>query len=285
MADYTMKKSEIIIFFHIGKTGGTTLASILRKNTPPESYFHANVVEHTPSLLGLQRMEPIIEAIKNLSERQKQAITIASGHVPFGLHQHMPRAAAYITLLREPVDRFISSIYYSFTVNKAHRYETLKHLIHSRQVPSDYQTRVVSGLTELDPDYDPKDTRYYVPVPEKALESAKRNIQEYFCIAGTIERFDEFLILLKRKLQLKLTDLLYIRENITRGRPRVSEIPEDVRHIIQENNRLDSELYSFVEQRFQNQVQQEGPSFQIELNVFQVLNQLYRNCLPHRKAL
>jgi uncharacterized membrane protein YheB (UPF0754 family) len=90
---------------------------------------------------------------------------------------------------------------------------------------------------------------------------------------------------LKRKLQLKLTDLLYIRENITRGRPRVSEIPEDVRHIIQENNRLDSELYSFVEQRFQNQVQQEGPSFQIELNVFQVLNQLYRNCLPHRKAL
>jgi hypothetical protein len=120
------------------------------------------------------------------------------------------------------------------------------------------QTRQIAGVLEGSPD-------------ASSLARAKHNLETAFCAVGLVDRFDESVVLFRRRLGWKLP--LYVRKNIGRSQPE-SEAADQALDIIRSRNALDAELYEFGRGLFLEQMRREGRSFQLEVSVFKALNAL-----------
>src|SRR5947208_10260939 len=93
---------EALIFLHIPKTAGTTLNRILERQYSPLAIF----------TMDPYRIRATAERLKRLPERRRRRLRVVRGHLFYGIHESLPQGATYITLLREPVARFLSSYYF-----------------------------------------------------------------------------------------------------------------------------------------------------------------------------
>jgi hypothetical protein len=189
------------------------------------------------------------------------------GHFEFGFHNDVPGEWEYTTLLRDPVERLIS--HYYFVRNYPEHY--LYPLVHGQQMTlKDY---VLSGVSpELDNGQVKAVSGLYTPTgqcTEEHLESAKQNIQKYFPVAGTTEKFDESILLMKRRYGWAAPH--YTRQNETASRPKRDEVSQETIDVIREVNRLDVALFDYVSKRLDRQIADE-PGFQHELRRFRKVN-------------
>jgi hypothetical protein len=204
-------------------------------------------------------------------------LKMLKGHMLFRkrLDEYMPQPCVYITLLRNPIERIISYYYYILDNPCHHLHEVLK----SRKLG--LKDFIESGMsTELDnfqldllatvdlalldkygPKNYPRDT---------LLESAKSNLLQHFAVVGVLERFDEFLILLKRFFGWQTP--LYSRQNVTRGRPPRETISEDTIDAINECCKYDMKLYDFVCKRMDDLIARQDETFAEEVKSFKALN-------------
>lgn len=128
----------------------------------------------------------------------------------------------FITQLREPIARAMSQ--YRFWVNR--RIDVsgpeafLKH-----PVSKNFQVKKIAGCEDLD--------------------LAMENITKYFMLAGIVEDFDSFLVLLAQQLELPLEKFVYRKKNVNNDRGHVS-VPQDFADRLHERNQLDLKLYNWV---------------------------------------
>jgi tetratricopeptide (TPR) repeat protein len=225
-SDSNEQSKKLLVFTHIPKTGGGTLSSILSKNYAEDTILPLKYKSFT-------------DVLTELSESQKKQIACCVGHIPFGLHEYFSKPAIYITLLRHPIDRVIS-LYYFILRQKVHRFHdeliakqmTLKDFVVSGFEPVlNTQTRILAGLSGS-------------PISRDELNMAKKNLEEHFFAVGTTEKFDDFLLMLQKRLGWKY--ISYQKKHVTYNRPRTEDIPGDVLKLIKERNELDLELYEFV---------------------------------------
>lgn len=266
MPDVTQDKT--LIFFHIWKTGGQTLRSILRRNFPKDTCYSMNVGGNPQC----------VDEFRRLPEKKRGKIRYLDGHIPFGLHEYLPHSSTYITLLRDPVSRVISE-YYSVIRSPNHpAYDeiTSKNIslqdYARREVPPgvpNVQTRCISGVLWGD--------LLDRPTPQSGniLEIAKTNLREHFLLVGLSERFDESLLLLRRALGWRIKDILYSKRNVGRNRPSKDEITNDTLKLIESYNQMDIELYAWAKQMFEERIYQLGSSFTRELQIFRLCNKVY----------
>jgi hypothetical protein len=286
--DMRLNRPDILIFFHIGKTGGTTLGRILARNFPEDWQFNANRGA-TRSALGLRRLGDIEVAYRALSDDRRRRIHCVSGHVPIGIHElfdrrdHFDPRYQYITLLRHPVDRVISSFYYvrqqeGIPISKVIKDFEIDEYIESRLGldPYDYQVRVLSGCSILDAEWTDLEPLTAVAVNAAHLERAKRNIERHFLFVGTTERFEEALMLIRRIYGWKFEDVLFLKENVTRRRPQRSDLPVGTIENIRRHNTYDLALYEWADTRFRRLVRSLGVRFQAETHVFKCLNRRFQ---------
>jgi hypothetical protein len=252
-------KSETIIFLHIPKTGGRSLQNILLRQ-----YSDDEIVVDAHSKL---------DEIAAWPEERKRGIRYLQGHFIYGAHRILPQECCYITMLREPVDRVISHYYFikrspSHPLNRVVQEQeiSLEDYVTSGicQEASNDQARLIAGVSR-DSSVDVNDM----------LKMAKENIDKSFLMAGLVERFDETLMLLKRKLGLR--NVFYGVRNQTIGRPLYQEIPEQTRSLIGEVNHADIELYAYAGDKMAEMIEQQGPGFNSQVNRFRYLNQPYSN--------
>jgi hypothetical protein len=161
-------------------------------------------------------------------------------HAPYGVHAILPQPCECIALLREPWTRMVSD-YYHAGRNRGHSlYDRFQHgaslrdFVHYRayeQGLTNPMVRFVSGLFAFPP---------FEPLPEDALEVAKRNIRDHFSVAGISEQFDESLRLMKRRYGWK--NVLYRKRNVGRNRPPQVVVGADVKQEFMEANAWDYEL-------------------------------------------
>jgi hypothetical protein len=257
------KQVRSVIFLHIPKTAGSTLNGIIDHQFKRTATFTRH-----PHF-----SQEFNDEFKKLSEAQRERIRLVKGHMFFGLHEFLPQPAAYITMLRDPVDRIIS--YYYHTVRHPNYEKVYNNVVSRHMSLKDFascgltdsfengQTRLLSGVQEGD-------------TAKEILERAKKNLQEHFAVVGLTERFDETLILLKRILGWR--NIFYTKLNVGMNRSKKKEdIPKETLSIIEKYNELDIELYRYAQERFEEQIRQQDSSFEKELREFRSLNKLYGN--------
>lgn len=261
-----LAQEESLIFIHIPKAAGTTLDGIIRRHFPKNDIF---------SIDGTQRT---LAEFKQFPEEKMQSIMCLTGHMPFGLHEYLPRRCIYITLIRNPVDRIISEYYYikrnpgHFLYDKVTSNNMPLHDFcsnYAANILSNLQTGLISGRIELEVGISNRE------FSNDILEIAKKNICEYFTIAGVTERFDEMLILCKRFFGWR--NIYYIKRNVTKDRPSTTDIPEETLRLIEAANELDIELYNFTKQKFSELINKQGYYFTVQLITFQFCNKVYQN--------
>jgi len=273
-------RPPLIIHFHIPKNGGVTISRLFKMKLgfwPPSHLLHHSTVLGFYSIHLSER----IPKIQSLSERAKRRIRFVEGHAGFGLHEFLPQPSTYITMLRDPIDRAVSSYFYQRQEGHIPQDVSFEQWI-ARDDPTriwfsdNPQVRYLAG-----------EKGRIVDVPhgtctEAMLELAKQRLHDHFALVGILEQFDASMILLRRLMGWR--SCYYGRSNVTRQRKRVSEVPDATLGLIREHNELDLELYRFAKTRFQERIDAEGPSFQAELRQFQVrmedvggrLSRLYR---------
>jgi hypothetical protein len=258
-----MQNDRGLIFIHIPKTAGSTLRPIMDRN-----YQRENICK-------LDFLPRDLDRFLRLPEEARSRIRVLQGHFPFGLHKHLSVPADYLTLLRDPVDRIISMYYWihgnqEHVLNKLVRSMSLEDFADSGfEITANHQTSLLSGLT-ASADHD-------------ALAVARKHLQHEITAFGLNERFDESLLLFKKRLGWK--HVFYSRRNVTRGRPPSSDVPDSVLDIIKKHNLLDLELYDFARRTFDCAISALGPSFRDEVRRFQRINELWSRFDKGRHAL
>ena len=252
-----LSRNRCIVFLHIPKTGGVTLRRALKWKYPSRMLYE-------------ETLSKPLEALDQVPLSERERARVVSGHLHYGVHEYIPRECEYITVLREPVARVVSSYHYILGHSKHWLHadlmrasDPLEELLRIDPSVDNHQTRMVSGRGggEIA-------SRTAKPLGSDALEQAKRNL-ERFLVVGLTERFDETFILLRRALGWRLP--YYVTANVASG---PKPMTESARELIRERNQLDLELYRFADELLSAAVAEQGPSFPREVAAFKAWNRV-----------
>jgi hypothetical protein len=247
----------VLIFLHLPKTAGTTLAHILARQ-----YGDAALLRLYESTSG--------EELASIPRSQLDGVRVVLGHFSFGAHRFIPYPTPYITVLREPIARVIS--HYSFVRRSPthYLYDTARRLSLGEFVvacgldePNNDQTRLLAGYN-----CGPAS----VASAEEMLARARQHLRDYVAVAGLTEDFDRSILLMKHAFGWKTP--YYARENVSGWRLPWRGVSDETLGVIAAHNQLDLELYHFAQGIFQGQVIQHGAELESELRRFKRLNAL-----------
>lgn len=226
---------EALIFLHIPKAAGTTLNRILEWQYSPLEIF----------TMDPYRIRATPERFKRLPEGRRRRLRLVRGHMFYGIHEFLPQGATYITMLRDPVARMLSSYYFVLRrpLNPLHRKVTRERLgIEDclRLFPQRHnlQCRLIAGV---------KDTGI---AGERLLDMAKEHLIKSFSVVGISERFEESLMLMAKTFDWEIP--FYRNCKVSKTRPQIG--PGTV-EMIRDHNRLDVELYEFANGLFEQSLQ------------------------------
>ncbi len=222
---------KALIFLHIPKTAGTTLNRIIERQYSPSAIF----------TMDPHRIRATAERFTRLPEARRRRLQVVRGHLFYGIHEFLPQGATYITMLREPVARLLSSYYFALRrpLNPLHRKLKRERL-------------GVEDCIRLFPDRNNTQCRFIAGVKntaigdERLLDMAKENLTKSFSVVGISERFDESLILISQTFGWTIST--YQNHKVAKTRPIADRQLVD---LVSEYNRLDVELYEFGKNLFE----------------------------------
>ena len=257
----------MLAFAHIEKCAGTTFKSILKRNfgvafcdvrplvSPAQKGFDKNTAEiynsivadgANPNLFGpadlklYQRLIPWLKCFAGHSVRPCLGLANDSPHIQF------------VTILREPLSRYVSHYSYGERASARHPWPFSFEDYLKKPRFQNFQTKKIAGISDLD--------------------SAIRILENSFTLVGTMDGFDEFLVLLKTKLAYPEFDIRYRKLNIQNksgGRPLLTQYAEEINR----NNKLDLELYRYAAETLMPRYQKEfGGSLERAVTDFQRQN-------------
>lgn len=260
--DNNLKEQPVVIFVHIPKTAGTTLKHIIQFQFQPHNVFEFYRFKTKSQL----------EKYRNFSEAQKKTIKLISGHPGFGLHEFLQRPCTYITFLRDPIERTVS-LYYYFQRRGWYQELTLKDFVQTYPGVHNGITNYLSGEMLKVQLADPlnRDRVNSQCSNQLKFELAKNHLKKHFKTIGLTERFDESLILLKKQLGWKIP--FYKKSNVSTNRASIRDVPKDTLRLIESFNEFDIQLYEFAKEFFEELINQQGSSFEREVEEFKQANQ------------
>lgn len=127
--------------------------------------------------------------------------------------------------MRDPVKRYLSQ--YQHWIEKKNLDVDFRKFMEIEDL-ANFQTRKYAGRDNLD--------------------EAKRVLEQNFLLVGYVEAYDEFLVLLKKKLSKMNFCINYERQNLAMNLVQVGTILEEYAEEITERNKNDIALYEFVKQ-------------------------------------
>ena len=273
---------HLLLFLHLAKTGGMTLADILARNFATEESLQIDMAETNASALGIWSHRTIEQTLGRLQPSQAARLRVVWGHYRHGVQARLPKPCAVVTLLRDPVDRIVSAYYYSN--ESVGSFEILEQY-HARRYYDigfdNAMTRIISGRAALDPVAARQDatTEHFPMVTEADFEAAAGNLDGYL-VVGTTEQFDETLLVLGRDLRWSLSDLLYTPVNVTASRPAQSNMSDALREKILDWNRYDARLVGRARAHLARRIAAYCGDFARDPSLFRELNSQLRRGAP-----
>jgi hypothetical protein len=261
---------EAIVFVHIPKTAGTSLRNAFVTHfgadrcieTRMEKFdkIHEGAVSRAlwsaghafrNGLRHLAGRDPLLP--RTLAPSALDRVVLLSGHFALGREPKLSRAPVYVTLLRNPVERFISHYYYLHDLREQEaaarrdRQPARKHGLEA-------YVRLLAagrlrGVTNVH-------CRYIAGV--ESFEPARRAIAERVFLAAPSERLDDLLDLLGQVLGFE--HVKAGAANIGRARQAASAPSAQTLAEIQRLVAEDRKLFDYVSQSFDRTYQAFAPS-------------------------
>lgn len=241
------RDGRCLVFLHIPKTAGQTLHFVALRNFGADERIHLNSLD-----------QPIDAEMEKIPASMRARARLVWGHLPYGVHRHIPRPCDYVTILREPVSRVISV--YKHILNKDN-HELHRQLVGGGMSLEDYvESGIDSGQTENSHTRQ-LSGRQFGAIENDALADAKSNLQR-FLVVGITERLEESMVLLRRPLGTRF--LTYVTRNVS---PPLG-VSERAIDLIRERNELDAELYAHAQRLLTGQLGAQGWAFRAEARLY-----------------
>ena len=233
-----------IVFLHIPKTGGTNLcfvAESLSKTQMDFKYIRfpiARIPNCSPNLIVKNWSGGLQSAIDKLKTtlNDDSHINFISGHFPFGLHEHLSVPVKYITLIRNPVKRAISSTNFDYQRGYICSDMTLAEQYLLEAEIDNPQTRILAGHTNMSG-----------PCTEETFELAKDNIKNHFLLVGITEDTNSFIQILA---SIQNWGPLAICTSQITGKKIIVESTPAIAEFLTKKHCFDVLLYEWVQERW-----------------------------------
>lgn len=231
---FSARQPRRILFDHLPKCGGSTLNTYLGKHYPQRRIF---------SIIGSNPWASVGE-FKGGSEHKRYKYDLIQGHHAKQLIDFVHPDCLKVTVLREPIDRIISHYSYARTRPKHYLYQkihqsnmSLDNYVTSGISPElrNFYTTHFSGLTIDDAESN----------PEKAINSALEMVLNTYDIVGSLDNFPAFTERLRDQAGLRYK-YQNTRENVTKGRVSIDDVPMSTISTIEQVNHLDMILYKKI---------------------------------------
>lgn len=249
--------AHTLIYIHLPKTGGTTFNHILERQYPAPLTYAIDGLDPRPS----------VERFRRLPADERSRYRCLKGMMSFGLHDSIPGPATYVTILRNPVERFVSLYHFARRATRDYLYPyvaggrmTLRQFVLSDIVSKlhNAQTKMLAGVDNLE-----------APASAATLKQALRNIEERFLVAGLLERFDESVLLCQATLGWSAVRYYPMNVGVNRDRA----LDPEVARLIRERNHWDDELVEAARTRLEDQLR--GVNLGNELARLRARNGIY----------
>ena len=263
---------DLFIHLHIPKTGGTTLRDIIQRQYQSEK------------ILMIPKLDESEDILKEVSTSQINQLKLIQGHLKYGIHNHFHRRAKYFAIIRDPINRVLSTYYYVLSqknnpqnLSTSNNQMTIYDYVQSGVNPFliNGQTQLISGKTgNID---NP------IIKSEELFSLAKENIENDFLFLGITEMFDETILILKNMLGWHMP--YYSIANRTKNKPNYDAVDPTVISFIKEHNQLDIKLYNITKTSLLNKIVEENHIFQNRINKFKKINKLLNPLFSYSRAI
>ena len=263
---------DLFIHLHIPKTGGTTLRDIIQRQYRSEK------------ILMIPKLEESKNILKEVSTSQINQLKLIQGHLKYGIHNHFYRRAKYFAIIRDPINRVLSTYYYVLSqknnpqnLSTSNNQMTIYDFVQSGVNPFliNGQTQLISGKTG--------DIDNPIIESEELFSLAKENIENDFLFLGITEMFDETILILKNMLGWHMP--YYSIANRTKKKPNYDAVNPTIISFIKEHNQLDIKLYNITKTSLLNRIAEENDIFQNRINKFKKINRLLNPLFSYSRAI
>ena len=263
---------DLFIHLHIPKTGGTTLRDIIQRQYQSEK------------ILMIPKLEESENILKEVSTSKIKQLKLIQGHLKYGIHNHFHRRAKYFAIIRDPINRVLSTYYYVLSqknnpqnLSTSNNQMTIYDFVQSGVNPFliNGQTQLISGKTG--------DIDNPIIESEELFSLAKENIENDFLFLGITEMFDETILILKNMLGWHMP--YYSIANRTKKKPNYDAVNPTIISFIKEHNQLDIKLYNITKTSLLNRIAEENDIFQNRINKFKKINRLLNPLFSYSRAI
>ena len=269
-----------IYYLKTHKTASSTIGTMLLSygiNNKQRIILDPDLADRQwPALLQLNEVS---------SQVQSDAAKIFSTHIRFNkgpINSVFPKTKAkYITIIRNPVDRFKSAWFFynlikhtgignrgaiNTFLKSPNAVEEIRKRLSTTSVYRIFNHMSNSNLFDMGLE---QDDCQNMTIVKSYIEKMDRE----FDLVMIADYFDESLVLLKRLLCWEFEDIVYIK---LRGKTTNIEFEEEVKKNILIWNHADAILFDHFNKTFWGKVHQAGPTFYEELKRFRRINQEYQ---------
>ena len=288
-----------MLHLHLPKTAGGSLNRVIYSQVASPDYpsdddnsIYRGIYYYRTNQRSVTLKSPVLDihpaAIDILRTRNLNAVV---GHFTFGIHRYLDRNSTYVSLIRNPVDRIIS-LYFHYS-NRMRNISSnnlpLAQFLNGFPLP-------VKGLQQIQTLTDNDQTRRISGLKTPSgkctgamLEVAKKNLKSHFSVVGVTDRFDEMVVLLKRKFGWS-DPHNYWPKHFRGARAEQSPPNKDTVDQIRAGNEYDLELYEYANELMDEQIKKSGKAFEHDLSIFrseraQVMEQVKRQDPEEHKLL
>jgi hypothetical protein len=237
---------ERFFFVHLQKTAGTALFQRLRH------HFGSEAVYPNPDDQTDIRSTTDVDFLLDRYRQHGDAIRVVTGHFPLCTVELLDAPFTTFTVLRDPVERTLSSLRRRQKAEERFSGGTLEQIYDDPSMQDIIRNHMVKMLSLTTGVMTSVPLIAHVDIDDEHLEIAKRNLIHGIDVFGLQTHFENFCADLESRFGWDL------------GPPRFANrtdavlVPDDLRVRIAADNRFDMELYEFARESWEKQRGDEG---------------------------
>ena len=230
--------TDKLIFLHIPKAAGSSVNIFLEVAGKylKKYYYHCNVRNYNPSIKIIENWQGASQTAFEIPLDIRNKINFLSGHFIFGVNQIFESNCKYFTVIREPIDRELSSINYIYQNGQFNKGENIEQYL--LNVLDNPQVKMLAGSKYM-----------HKTCNDEIFSLAVKNLEKHFLLYAPAEKTNELLQALIGIYDLP--NFSYYQSNITKKKL-LNKIDSNLEQKLLDYHTYDSKLYKLVKEHWGN---------------------------------